>query len=62
VVDLDEELAPHGAEEPFDLAASGRLARLGVDQADAQHRTGALQRCRHERRTLVDIDRGGGPA
>ncbi len=33
---LDEELLPDGSEEPFDLAASGGLAGLGVRERDAQ--------------------------
>jgi len=34
--ELDQELLPDGAEEPFDLAPSGGLAGLGVRQRDAQ--------------------------
>ena len=56
--DLDEELVPHRAEEPFDLPAAGRLAGPGVDQPDrpATRRPAAAacprtpSRCRHRSR------------
>ena len=41
--DLDQELVPHGAEEPFDLAPAGGLTGPGVDEPDPQRRAGPQQ-------------------
>jgi hypothetical protein len=60
--DLDEELLTHGAEEPFDLAAAGELARTGVDQPDAETCAGAQQLLVDHGGTVVQIDRLRDPA
>jgi hypothetical protein len=59
---LDQELLADGAEDPFDLAAALRLARLGVGQADAEHRAGPLQLAGDERGAVVHVQRAGQPA
>src|SRR5919198_98819 len=56
VVQLDQELLPHGAEESLNLAASLGSARGGVHQPDAKHRAGPQQPGVHKRRPVVHVD------
>jgi hypothetical protein len=55
-VQLDQELAADGAEEPLDLAASLRPARGGVHQLDAKAGAGSQQPGVYKRRAVVDVD------
>jgi len=59
VGDLDEELIPYGAEEPFDLAAALGPVRGGVHQLDAQLAAGAQQPRIDVGGSVVDIGGAG---
>jgi hypothetical protein len=61
-VELHQELLADSAEDPLDLAATLRLARLGVGQANPEHGQAAFQLAGDERRAVVDIQDTGQPA
>ena len=54
--ELDQELLPHGEEQPLDLPPALGPARGAVGQLDAQHRAGAQQPRIDERGPVVDVD------
>jgi len=54
--DLDQELVPHGAVEPLDLAPPGGPPGLGVGQLDAQHGAGPAQPGVDEHGSVIDIE------
>jgi hypothetical protein len=61
-VELHQELLADSAEDPLDLAATLRLAWLGVGQANPEHGQAALQLAGDERRAVVDVQDTGQPA
>ena len=60
--DLDQELLPHGEEQPLDLPAALGPARGGVGELDAQHRAGPQQPRIDERGPVVHVDPVGDAA
>lgn len=60
-LDFDQELVPHGAVPPFDLAPALRPARLRVHQPDVQHRQRPAQLGGNVGRAVVGIQPAGTP-
>jgi hypothetical protein len=60
--DLDQELVPDGAEEPFDFASASWLSGSGVGELDPEDRAGPAQPGVDEAGPVVDVALGGSPA